>query len=139
MNAIIHHHDHHGPSPQATVDGWVGWLRTFRWDFVATCAFGYPTSPTASVRAVAAWLKPMPGAYAAIGVQHGPAGGRLHVHALVGGLGRGAFRESLLRGRWRRGSVVVEPYHPAQGFVEYLCRQATTVELLGTPVVYRPR
>lgn len=119
---------------------WVTWLRTFRWDWFATCAFGHPTSPARALSAVEDWLRPLgPRTYAAVGLQTGPQGDRLHVHAVIGGTGRHPLRESFLRESWRRGSLDLKGYGPAKGGIEYLVRQAHAIELVGTPVPYRPR
>lgn len=127
-----------GQSPEL-VAAWVAWLRTFRWDWFATCAFGHPTSPDMALRAVTEWLAPLPNAYAAVGLQRGPQGDRLHVHAMIGGTGRHPLRESLLRGSWRRGSIVLDGYSPKRGAIEYLVRQADQMEIIGVPVINRPR
>lgn len=128
-----------GHTPDLAV-AWITWLRTFRWDWFVTCAFGHPTSPTRALSAVREWLRPCgPTVYSAVGLQRGPYGDQLHVHALVGGIGRHPLRESFLRETWRRGSLDLRGYSPAKGGIEYLVRQADAVELLGTPVPYRPR
>ena len=75
----------------------------------------------------------------AVGLQHGPAGDRLHLHGLIGGVGRHQLRQSYLRGNWRRGSIDLDGYHPRLGGVEYMVRQAKEIELLGSPRPYRPR
>lgn len=124
----------------AVVTGWVAHLKTFRWDWFATCAFGHPTSPDRAVRAVTEWLRPLGSrTYAAVGLQRGPLGDRLHVHAVIGGTGRHPLRESLLRNGWRRGSLDLQGYTPRLGGITYLVRQADAIELLGTLVLYRPR
>ena len=118
---------------------YVAWLATFRWDWWVTLAFGYETTPSAMLRAVEAWLVPLPGAYAAIGIQRGPLGDRLHVHAVVGGTGRHPLRETLIRGSWRRGSIDLKPYSPSKGGIAYMICQTDCVEILGTPILYRPK
>ena len=132
--------DGRGPSPEMVRKAQVAWLRTMRWDWWATLAFAHAYQPTAMLRAVAAWLQPLgPQAYAAIGVQRGPQGNRLHVHTVVGGVGRHPLRETLLRETWRRGSIVLVGYSPLRGAIEYMVRQSDEIELLGHPVIYRPR
>ena len=123
----------------ALVRGWIEWLQGMRWDWWATPTFRYPVTPTQAVRAVEAWLAPLPSAYAAIGVQRGPTGDRLHVHALVGGTGRHPVQVWGLRRGWRRGNVRIEGFRPHLGAVAYLVRQADEIELLGSPVPWRPR
>jgi len=127
------------PEGPALMAAWVEWLRSMRWDWYVTLAFGYPVTAAHALRAVGRWLEPLPEAYGAVGLQHGPAGDRLHVHALVGGTGRHHLRASYLRGSWRRGSIVLDGYHPRLGGVEYLVRQASVIELVGSPRPYRPR
>ena len=125
---------------------WVEWLRSMRWDYFATLAFGRDTSAGAALRAATAWLAPVPAKYggqrkapyAAVGVQRGPLGDRLHVHALVGGVGRHPLTATLLQGSWRRGSIDLKPYSPLKGAVEYVVRQASEIELLGDPIAWRP-
>ena len=69
-------------------DAWIEWLRTMDWDFFASPSFRYPVAPHQALRAVTAWLTAVPGSYGVIGLQRGPFGDRLHVHGLVGGMGR---------------------------------------------------
>ena len=116
---------------------WIAWLRTMDWDFFATPSFRYPVSPRHALDAVTAWLAALPRSYAAIGLQRGPLGDRLHVHAMIGGTGRRPRVETLLQASWRRGNIHLVGYAPAKGAIEYLCRQADEIELLGTPVAYR--
>jgi len=84
-------------------------------------------------------LRPLPTSYAAVGVQRGPLRERVHVHALVGGIGRHPLRETLLRESWRRGSIDLKGYSPLKGAVEYLVRQAHEIEIVGSPRSWRPR
>jgi hypothetical protein len=120
-------------------DAWAAWLRTFRWVWWATPSFHDPTAPATARRLVRAWLEPLPRAYAAVALPYGPLGDRLHVHALVGGVSRNLITETLLRGSWRHGNIALVRYSPLRGAAEYLCRrQHVEIELLGTPVIYRP-
>ena len=119
---------------------WSTWLRTFDWDWFATGTWSNPIGPQAAIDTVARWLHPLPRAYAAIGVQRGPAAEKFHVHAVVGGTGRRPLTETLLRGSWiKSGHVQLVGFSPRRGAIEYIVKQATEVELLGTPVPYRPR
>lgn len=120
-------------------DAWTEWLRSLDWKYFSTLSFGYPVEPPHALRAVESWIAPLPRAYAALGLQHGPAGGFLHVHALVGGVRRVPLTETFLRDRWRRGSAVVDGYRPRLGGVEYMVRQADVIEFVGTPRPYRLR
>src|SRR6266513_2362530 len=128
-----------GPSDQAVRAAWVRWCRAMRWDVFATPAVGHLTSEAAILRAVERWLRPFPAAYAVVGLQRGPAGGWLHPHALVGGIGRAPLRLAFLRDSWRHGSVHLDGYTPRKGAVEYVVAQADRLEILGTPRRYRPR
>ncbi len=123
----------------ATAAAWIAWLRTMDWDWFATCAFGHATSPYAALQAVTAWLRPLPRAYGAVGIQRGPLCDRLHVHAMIGGTSRKSLVETLLRESWRRASIQLSPYSPLKGAVEYVVRQAEEIEIIGTPRVFRPR
>ena len=123
----------------ATAAAWITWLRTMDWDFFATCAFGHATSPHAALKAATEWLAPLPRAYAAVGLQRGPGGNRLHVHAMVGGTGRRPLIETLLRDSWRHGNLDLKRYSPLKGAVEYVVRQADEIEIIGSPRVFRPR
>ena len=76
-------------------NAWVTWLRMMRWDFFATASFRYPVEADRALETVVQWLVAVPEAYAAVGVQRGPIGGRIHVHAVIGGTGRNPTRESL--------------------------------------------
>lgn len=118
---------------------WARWLGRMDWDFWATPTFRHPVTVSGMVAAVERWLGPIPGAYAAVGVQRGPFGNRLHVHALVGGVGRRLLRENLLRSSWRRGNLALAGYCPRRGGVGYLVRQADAIEFVGTPRPYRAR
>lgn len=121
------------------VEGWVTWLRGIRWDYFATGTWTDPVSPPTALRVVRNWLAPLDGVYAAIGVQRGSVE-KYHVHVLIGGLGRHAVEETLLRGSWvRDGHVKIDGYHPALGGVEYLVEQAGHIELIGSPKPFRPR
>ena len=125
---------------QDEATAWSTWLRTFRWDWFATGTWEHPIGAQAAIDTVGRWLHPLPKAYAAIGVQRGPTSEKYHVHCMIGGTGRHPITATLLRGSWiRSGHLHLVGFSPARGAIEYLCRQATEIELLGQPVVYRPR
>jgi hypothetical protein len=109
------------------------------WDWWTSPSFRYPVTPHHAVDAVTHWLRSLPKAYCALGLQHGPCGDRLHVHCMIGGTGRRRDTEFVLRGSWRRGNLDLKAFHPALGGIEYMVRQADEIELLGQPVLYRPR
>jgi hypothetical protein len=111
-----------------------------RWDFFATGTWERPVTACTAFQTVETWLRKHPSAYAAVGIQTGPLGLRYHVHVLVGGIGCNGLSETLLRRSWVRGGhLLIESYHPTQGAVEYLVRQANEIELLGMPLHYSPR
>ena len=84
------------------------------------------------------WLAKCPDAYAAVGVQRGPVRLATHVHLLIGGVQR--MSETLLRGSWvKRGHVLIERFTPLEGGVRYIVDQSDDIELIGDPVLYRPR
>ena len=119
---------------------WSEWLRTFDWDWFATGTWERPVGAQTALDTVTRWLHPLPRAYAAIGVQRGPTAQKFHVHAVIGGTGRHRDIALQLRGSWiRSGHVHLVGFSPARGAIEYICRQATEVELLGQPVPYGPR
>ena len=125
---------------KALVEGWESWLRGIRWDYYATGTWTQPVTAATALRVVRNWLSADPQAYAAIGVQRGPALLKYHVHVLVGGLGRHRFTETRLRGSWVKfGHLKIDGYHPALGGVEYLVQQADEIELVGSPKPFRPR
>lgn len=124
-------------------DAYARWLEGMRWDFFVTPTFRYPTTQAQAASAVRQWLAvTAPSAYAAVAFEHGPMGGRLHCHAVIGGIGQhDAERYGLWRG-WRRGRITVSPYTPALKGVRYMLKDvqdADGVELIGDPVPYRPR
>ncbi len=119
------------------LEAWESWLRSFRWDFFVTGTWEEPVRTDTALHTVQSWLGKHRGAYAAVGLQRGPVSQTIHVHALVGGA---ALSETSLRRSWvRSGHVLVSVYHHSQGGVEYLVRQASSIELIGSPIPYRPR
>jgi len=131
---------------EAQIRGWVPWLRGIRWSYVATGNFSHPLLPGSILETVRTWLDAIPpayisigrAAYAAVGVQRGRTE-RYHVHLLLGAVKREHLVEVWLRDSWRRdGHLLVDGYHPARGFVEYLVEQADEIELFGTLRPYRP-
>ena len=114
-------------------EAYIAWIRTMRLDWFATPSFRHPVTPRTALEAVTTWLHALPRAYAFVGVQRGPLGDRLHVHALVGGVGRHSLTEALLRGNWRRGNIDLVGYSPLKGAVEYVVHQADEIEVIGRP------
>lgn len=120
------------------MQAWKEWLPSFRWQFWATGTLELPVTASTAMRIVHTWLSPFPDAYAAVGVQRGPASLTHHVHLLIGGVN--PLAGTLLRGSWvKRGHVLVEAYDPRRGAIPYLVGQADHIELIGSLQRFRPR
>jgi hypothetical protein len=130
--------------PTALDDQYALWLRTFRWDFWVTGTLKEPVTSATMLEIVKTWLLPFHQSYAAVTLPLGPFSKTIHSHMLIG---RGAdqrrkrrLSDTLLRGSWvRDGHVRVEQFRPSFGGVEYMVAQADDIEILGTPVLYKPR
>lgn len=130
------------PMDQSLKDQYEMWLKGFRWDWYVTPTFHYPKTQAQAVAAVSQWLASKPGAYAVVAYERGSLGGRLHVHAAIGGIGRHPLQQSHLQESWRRGIITVTPYDPSRRGIRYLLDRADDpegMELIGDPVPYRPR
>lgn len=127
----------------ALKDAYVNWLEGMRWDWWVTPTFRYPKTQAQAVAAVQQWLaSKAPHVYAAVAYERGPQGGRLHCHAVVGGIGRHPLQQNHLLHSWRRGIITVEPYTPTKGGVRYMLKQvenADGLEIIGTPMAFKPR
>src|SRR5688572_12466385 len=116
------------------------WLRTFRWSFFATGTVKQPVTSDTMLNIVKHWLAPFHQSYAAVILPFGPILQTIHSHMLVGGIGHSGLAETLPRRSWvREGHVRVEQCHPALDSVEYMVEQADEIEILGSPVLYKPR
>lgn len=125
---------------KALKQAYSDWLRTFRWDFFGTGTTKEPVTAYTALRLVRNWLKQYPESYAAVFLQRGPISQTIHVHTLIGGIGRGGSAETDLRGSWvRRGNMKIERFHPSLDGVEYMVGQADDIEILGSPMIYKPR
>lgn len=138
----------------AAVQALGDWLAQFHWQVFATPTFRFPVGREQAHDAVDAWLRTM-GAdvYAYVAYEAGKAGGRLHIHALIGGLvPRGGGRRGIhhlalsltrLRRAWRHGheevngNVRVERYDPRRGAAWYAAKFPYEGELLGRPKRHR--
>lgn len=122
-------------------EGWARFLCGFRWDYVLTPTSRYPMTRAQFAAAVRAWLRRCgPRAYAALVLEHGKAGGLIHGHGLLGGIGRHPLRRTFLQQAWRRGNLLLEPYDPRRGWAFYLVKgRPIAVDLYGTLQPYRPR
>ena len=128
-------------------------LRRFRWSYFVTLTFRFPVDEGDAWLAVLDWLAPLgPGVYAAVAVERAPARtgkpgqegwaeGRVHIHALLGGLRRRVDTILTLRRSWwgKHGQALIRLYRGRGGAAWYLCKDGGAVELLGTPLQYRPR
>lgn len=144
---------------------WDCWMRLHRWDWFVTLTFARDVTKEQAERAVARWfryvLRRHPHAAAVTGIEIGPTGGRLHVHALVyldgeryrlpalAGLWHlGHLRDCLHVGHpcpWPYGLAHVEPYRPfrhaGRGAAAYTVKGLVGVGLHGRrmPPAYEPR
>ncbi|PYO41404.1 MAG: hypothetical protein DMD33_14110 [Gemmatimonadetes bacterium] len=124
------------------------WMRSFRWTVWATPSFAHAVTRRYALHAVRAWLRKISReSYAIVSLERGPSGLLWHPHALVGGIPRSPLVAGFVGGLWRHGNVEVAPYdrrldHPgtSSGASWYLTKTGTdAVEILGSPIVYRPR
>ena len=132
------------------------WLAQFHWQVFATPTFRFPVGREQAHMAVDAWLRKMgPDVYAYVAYEEGKVGGRLHLHALIGGLvprdagGKGIHHLALslkrLRRAWRHGhedvdgNVRAERYDPQRGAAWYVAKWPDEGELLGRPKRHRQR
>jgi hypothetical protein len=126
----------------AVKEAWSKWLRSFRWDYwcSGTWTPTHAVTGATALRTVKNWLGRFPESYAAVGLQHGPTSLSVHVHIVVGGVGRKPRLGTFLRRSWvKHGDIDLEPFIPSLGGVEYLVGQAVEIELIGSPVSYKPR
>ncbi len=120
--------------------GWERWLRSFRWDFLATGTWDSPNIGHLALGTVKRWLARYDGSYAAVGLQRGPLSLTPHVHVLIGGIGRSGLVETHLRASWvKSGHMKLDRYQGHRGGVAYLVQQADEIELIGNPLTFTPR
>jgi hypothetical protein len=127
---------------------WAGFLQGFHWQAFATLTFRDEVGREFAGAAFGAWLsRQHPNAYAAAGFELGPAGGRVHIHALIGGLYRGSPAQLLLPATarvrsttvgWTMGQSRVFAYDPRQRATWYVAK-GLDVELFGRLRRHRPR
>lgn len=144
------------PHHDAVVQALGDWLARFHWQVFATPTFRFPVGREQAHDAVDAWLRKLgPDVYAYVAYEEGKVGGRLHVHALIGGLvprgarGKGihhlALAHQRLRRAWRHGhegvdgNVRAERYDPRRGAAWYVAKCPEDWELLGSPKRHRQR
>ncbi|HEU4993227.1 MAG TPA: hypothetical protein VFT29_00325 [Gemmatimonadaceae bacterium] len=131
------------PVDSAAKDQVAAWLKGFRWDFWVTPTFRYPKTQGQAVAAVRQWLATKePNVYAVVAYERGERTDRLHVHAVIGGIGRHPVEFEDIRRSWRRGMIDVDPYDPKLGCIRYMLDFADDpegLEFIGSPVPYRPR
>lgn len=131
------------------------WLRGFRWAWWVTLTCAAEWSPNRMAEATHRWVRRLsPAAYTVLAIERGTAGGRVHGHALLGGLPRDPATGRALERRWSHGRVTVAPYRPrwdrptsrtgasyylAAGWTDSDLAGRPAVELIGHPVPWRPR
>lgn len=126
---------------------WADWLRSIRWDYWTTPTFRRDVTDAYARHAVTRWLgRQSPSVYAVVAYERGQVGGRTHVHALVGGIGRHPLGQTHLCGSWRHGNILVEPYHPRLdrsgargGACWYISPEWDALDLVGSLNPWRPR
>jgi len=119
------------------------WLSTFPWDWWCTLTFRNEYSPDAATRAflrLTDWLrKDSPGVGYFVGHEVGRLG-RLHLHALIGGLEPYVQRTAAAK-RWdrRHGHARIFPYDPDRGASHYIAKYVSKelaewdIHAVGTP------
>ena len=117
-------------------------LSQYHWQFFATATFATPQTVEVARADVVAWLSALgSSAYAYVAFERGPAGGRTHCHALLGGLFRGAGNRAGLRTQtevlsqvreaWMNGVIVAHPYDPSRGAAWYVSKFPADGEVFG--------
>lgn len=150
------------PDEDAVQMAWAEWLRLYRWDVWFTGTFRTPMSAAGAQGVFAQYMRALNRArheqygevarredrvYAAMALERGPHDGRVHVHALIGGLGRHPAVLSASRQAWAPyGDVWAPPYDPRldvrgtpYGAARYLCKHPEAVQVVGQLIKYRPR
>lgn len=111
-------------------DAWGEWLGSFDWDAWCTLTFREPYSADAADRAFRRWAqwieKENPRFGYFVGHELGGIGGRLHLHALLGGLEEGCSRRALWK-RWhdKHGRAQLLPYDREKGAAFYVSKYVT--------------
>lgn len=144
--------DRHDDAGEANYAEWrrtLGeWLAGFHWQAYATLTFRVPATYATAATAAQSLLAALgPAAYGYIAYERGLAGGRTHMHALLGGLvvaagdhypphdGFPHLAVALQRVAtlWHRGNVKIERYNPRRGAAWYLAKFPESGEILGSP------
>jgi len=119
------------------------WLSTYSWDWWCTLTFRNEYTPDAATRAFlrfASWLRhDSPGVGYFVGHEVGRLG-RLHLHALIGGLEPHVQRTAAAR-RWERrhGHARIFPYDRDRGAAHYIAKYVSKelaewdIHAVGTP------
>jgi len=124
-------------------------LFQFHWQVFVTLTFASTCTSAAAHVAIMEWLPKLgPDVYAYVGYEKGPAGGRIHCHALVGGLFRGSRdlnrlelqRDAVAMAKrsWRLGDVDALPYDPKKGAAWYVSKYSNDGEVIGVMKRHRP-
>jgi hypothetical protein len=112
---------------------WGSWLDSFPWDWWSTLTFAEPYSPEAATRAFHRWNRRLARPPEALGgppryfVAHEIGGlGRLHLHALLGGLAPGSRRDQAWSDWFtRHGRAQILPFDPGLGATHYVAKYVT--------------
>lgn len=136
-------------------DAWAAWLRQMRWDVWFTGTFRVPRTEATAQELFTHYLARLNSVrqqqygttakrpdriYAALAIERGPHDGRVHVHAVIGGLGRHPVVLRAAVTEWAmHGHAVAPPYDPTGGAVQYMCKHPEEVMVLGTLRKWRPR
>jgi hypothetical protein len=100
-------------------------LDQFAWDFFATLTFACEVGIATASQRFLAWIRRLERSAQApvpwfLGMENGDAGGRLHLHALVGGVSHLAL--SLLQRAWPHGQAHIRRYQAGRGAAYYVAK-----------------
>ena len=131
-----------------TMSEWAGFLGRFHWQAFVTLTFRDEVTFAIAANAFRAWLGgAAKSSYVVVGYERGPIGGRVHIHALIGGLrDRCSPGEcvpldasvSMEVSGWKHGNAKAETYRANQGAEWYLAK-CWDLELVGVLRVHRRR
>jgi hypothetical protein len=116
----------------------ANWLRTFKWDWMCTFTFGSPTTEQGARFLLNNYISSLEALNMAEingywALERGPAGGNVHLHALIGNIGTVLtdcgtdFRKCGRRCGahvWTCGRAIVTPYNPERAGTFYVSKCA---------------
>lgn len=125
-------------------------LSGFHWQAYCTPTFKYPVNGEYARRAAHKWLATLgPDVFAYVAYEQGKAGGRTHLHALLGGLGPSPVTHSGLNTRalaiknvkrsWTHGDIQLDQYDARRGACWYLSKFPNDGEIIGVMKRHRVR